>query len=175
MVWNFRTALERTDCMSVFVCIILLCIALDQITKLFAIHFLSTVTTVPIIPNVLHLTYVQNDGAAFSLLSGHQIFLIVVTLLFIVLLIYFLYSMPKKRATLSINIALAMIIGGAIGNLIDRIRFQYVVDFFDFRLIGFAIFNVADVFVVTGCIVVILAVIRGNFPSGAPASESKKD
>lgn len=77
---------------------------------------------------------------------------------------YLFAVLPKDRQYFNINLALAFIIGGAIGNLIDRIRLNYVVDFFDFRVIGFAIFNVADSFVVIGCIIMVIAIWQNRFP-----------
>lgn len=148
--------------MLVFILVIFGCIVIDQLTKFLAVKFLAPVTTVPVIPKVFHLTYIQNDGAAFSIFSGQQAFLIIISFIFIAFLIYILYSMPKNIHYLKLNIALSMAIGGALGNFIDRIHLGYVIDFFDFRLIGFAIFNFADIFVVLGCLYIIIAVIRGG-------------
>lgn len=137
-------------------------VALDQIIKAIAAHFLMALTTVPVIPNVFHLTYIENSGAAFSILSGRSVLLIVITSALIALLLFWLVSLPKTKQYLQLNTALAMIIGGALGNLIDRIHYGYVIDFFDFRIIGFAIFNVADIFVCVGCVLVILAVLKNE-------------
>lgn len=149
-------------------------IALDQITKYFAVSILSPVSTVPIIPHVFHLTYVENTGAAFSIFAGKQIFLILITLIFVVILAYFFYVMPKTKRYFDINLALSLILSGAIGNLIDRIRLNYVIDFFDVRLIGFAIFNIADILVVSGCILVIISVFRNKDLINDPPSLKKK-
>ena len=139
-------------------------IAVDQLTKLYAINVLAKVTTVPIIPNVFHLTYVENTGAAFSMLSGMQPFLIIITIIFTVALSFFFYILPKNSKYFNLNLSLSLIISGAIGNLIDRIRFQYVVDFFDFRIIGFAIFNIADILVVVGCILMVITIFQNKIP-----------
>lgn len=148
-----------------YLLIIIGVVALDQITKALARHFLMALTSVPVIPNVFHLTYIENTGAAFSLLAGRSALLIVITVVLIAVLCAWLYLLPKSRRYLPLDTALALVIGGAVGNLIDRIVFGYVIDFFDFRLIGFAIFNVADVFVVVGCALVILAVIKNDIPT----------
>ncbi|MEF9917857.1 MAG: signal peptidase II [Eubacterium sp.] len=145
-----------------YILFIIVGIILDQFTKYLAITFLSPVATVPIIPHVFHLTYVSNRGAAFSILEGKQTFLIIMTVIFIVALIYFFTVIPKTRKYYDVNFALSMIISGAFGNLIDRIRLQYVVDFLDIRLIGFAIFNIADIFVVVGCFLIIIALFRNK-------------
>lgn len=145
-----------------YIIVILFGIVVDQLTKYLAVVFLSPVTTVPLIPHVLHLTYVENTGAAFSIFEGKQSFLIIITTVFIIALIYVFYVLPKTRKFYDANIALTLIISGAIGNLIDRIRLNYVIDFFDVRLIGFAIFNLADVFVVIGSFLVIIALFRNK-------------
>lgn len=150
--------------MLIYLIIIGICIGVDQFMKLLAVDYLAAVTTVPIIPNVFHLTYVENDGAAFSLFSGQQTFLIVITFIFLAGLCYVLYALPKNMRYFRLNLAFTLIISGATGNLIDRLRFHHVVDFFDFRLIGFAIFNLADVFVVVGCAIVVIEILRNRFP-----------
>lgn len=142
--------------------VIAVCVAFDQIVKALAVRFLAPVTTVPIIPRVFHLTYIENTGAAFSIFAGKSIFLIVLTSALIAVLVWLLVSLPKTKAYLTMNTAFALVIGGAVGNLIDRIRLGYVVDFFDFRLIGFAIFNVADCFVVVGCALIMIQVVRNS-------------
>lgn len=146
-----------------FYCIMIVVgIIIDQLTKYLAVVFLSPVSTVPIIPHVLHLTYVENTGAAFSIFEGKQVFLIIITLIFIMAILTLFFKLPKTRKFYDVNLALALILSGAIGNLIDRVRFQYVIDFFDVRLIGFAIFNMADVFVVSGCFLIIIALFRNR-------------
>jgi len=98
------------------------------------------------------LTYARNTGAAFSILRDKQVFLILVTAIVVVALIcYFIKILKTGEATL--KLALTFIIGGALGNLIDRIRLNYVTDFLDFTLINYPIFNFADVFVVLGVVV----------------------
>lgn len=131
---------------------------LDQWTKYLALEFLSKMSTLPLIEGVLHLTFVKNTGAAFSILKDRQGLLIVFTGGVVILLIFYLAREAKHMSVLA-NIALSMIIGGAIGNLIDRIRLNFVVDFIDFRWIDFAVFNIADSFIVIGAILLGYAVI----------------
>ncbi len=158
-----------------FIIIILAGIALDQFTKALAVYFLSGVTTVPLIPNVLHLTYIENNGAAFSMLSGMQGFLIFFTIAVTLCLIYVFWVLPKTKYYFVPNLALSFIISGAIGNLIDRMRLQYVIDFVDFRIFGFAIFNMADVLVVTGTILLIVSLLRNKelFETVTPDQKKK--
>lgn len=130
--------------------IIVASIALDQYTKFLANNNLSAIDTYPVINNVFHLTFVKNRGAAFGILQNQRWFFITITFVIILVIIYYLLRhKPDNKLML---VSLAMIIGGAVGNLIDRIRLGYVIDFFDFRLINFAVFNVADSFIVVGTI-----------------------
>ena len=132
-------------------------IILDQLTKWLSVKYLMAVNTVPIIKNVLHLTYVENTGAAFGMLKDHRWVFIVVSTVAILAFIAYLY-LGHADSTLS-GIAFAMIISGGIGNMIDRLALGYVVDFIDFRLINFAVFNGADSFVCVGAGLLILALI----------------
>ena len=130
----------------------LLAVVLDQVTKILAVKYLMPVDTVPIIKNVLHLTYLENTGAAFgSLKNSRWVFLAVSTFAIIALVFYMFRFKPKNRV---LSAGLAFIIGGGIGNMIDRLAKGYVVDFVDFRLINFAVFNVADSFVCVGAALV---------------------
>ncbi len=136
------------------------CILIDQFTKILARVFLSGVQTVPLIPGVLHLTFSQNTGAAFSLFTGWNVILLIISAVIIAGLGFGLYSLPKHQGFRNLNLAITLIMGGAIGNFIDRLFAGAVTDFIDFRLIGFPIFNVADICVVCGAILAVLYFIR---------------
>ncbi|SHE32396.1 signal peptidase II [Caldanaerobius fijiensis DSM 17918] len=129
--------------------IVILIIVIDQVSKYFARIYLRPVKTIPVIDNFFHLTYVENRGAAFGILQNQLWFFIVITIMVGFALIYMMISMPEKNK--HIKLILAMILGGAIGNFIDRIRLGYVVDFLDFKIWSY-IFNVADSFIVIGAI-----------------------
>ena len=143
--------------------IIVLGILLDQLSKLLAVNFLTEVTTVPLLKNVLHLTYVENRGAAWGMLANHRwVFMLFSTVAILALGVYLFrgvsYLSDKREdgtyppiAPLG-GIALAMIVSGGIGNMIDRIMLGYVVDMFDLLLFDYPIFNLADCFVVVGTI-----------------------
>lgn len=136
--------------------IIIAAIALDMFSKHLAVTHLMPIDTLPVIQHVFHLTYVENTGAAFSMLADKRLVLIVFTSVFLVLLIaYLIRSVRKNKKFLWSNFALSLIVAGGIANLIDRIRLGYVIDMFDFRLIHFAVFNVADVFVTVGTILLL--------------------
>ena len=154
---NRRKVLNKKKQLILYTAIIALATALDQLTKLLAVKFLLPVNTHPIIEGVIHLTYHENRGAAFGILSEHRwVFLSVSTVMIVGLLIY-LYM--GKCENMLYGVSISMIIGGGIGNMIDRLALGYVVDFIDFRLINFAIFNGADSFVCVGAGLLILALV----------------
>ncbi len=132
-------------------------ITIDQISKILATAFLMPVKSVPIIKDVLHLTYLTNKGAAFGMLADARWVFMIISTVAILGMLFYLYAgfSDKKLYTVSI----ALIISGGIGNMIDRIALGYVVDFIDFALIDFAIFNIADSFVCVGAGLLILALI----------------
>lgn len=129
--------------------IILGVVCLDQLTKGLAIIYLPQVgDSVPIWQDVLHFTRVNNPGAAWGMLSDARwVFMISSTVAIVGVLFYLLKYRPTSKW---LTVSLSMIVGGGIGNMIDRVYFQYVVDFIDFTLIDFPVFNVADSFVTVG-------------------------
>ncbi|MEG0842775.1 MAG: signal peptidase II [Romboutsia sp.] len=129
--------------------IIIVLIAIDQLSKYWALNYLKDVGSIPIIPNMFHLTYVENRGAAFGMFQNNQWIFIVVAL---IASIFGLYYIHTKKTNLISKASIILIIAGAIGNLIDRMRLGFVVDYFDFRIIWQYVFNVADIFVVVGTI-----------------------
>lgn len=124
---------------------VLLGVALDQYTKYLAISHLQD-NPISIIEGVFQLRYLENRGAAFGLLQNQQVFFLVVGCITLFLIAYLYVRMPQTRRFLLLRICMVSITAGAIGNMIDRVRFQYVVDFLYFELIDFPIFNVADIF-----------------------------
>lgn len=151
----------------------LLAVVLDQVTKILAVKYLMPVDSVPIIKSVLHLTYLENTGAAFgSLKNSRWVFLAVSTFAIIALVFYMFRFKPKNRV---LSAGLAFIIGGGIGNMIDRIAKGYVVDFVDFRLINFAVFNVADSFVCVGAALVIIYIFFFAEKEAKNAKNEKKE
>ena len=137
--------------------IIILVIALDQVTKYLTLANLASIPTFPIIEDVLHLTYVENRGAAFGMLADHrEVFMIISTVGIIAIFVWMAVSKPKS---LWMRIGLSFVIGGGIGNMIDRIARGFVVDMIDCRFINFYVFNVADSFVCVGCGMVLIALV----------------
>lgn len=130
---------------------------LDQIVKILAVRGLVPVGTVPLIDNIFHLTYCENPGAGFGVFANYTWALSLLTFLIIVVVTgYVVIKRPKEKVFVT---AITFMIGGALGNLIDRVRLGYVVDFLDFRLINFPIFNIADCFITVGAIIFAIYVI----------------
>lgn len=140
-----------------FSVLILLGIGIDQLTKLLSVKFLQPVSTVPIIEDVIHLTYVENRGAAFGMLADSRWVFMLVSSIAIIGMLFYLYSGLTPGSLYEVS--LSMIISGGIGNMIDRVALGYVVDMIDFRIINFAVFNAADSFVCVGAGLLVLALI----------------
>lgn len=134
---------------------VFLLIGLDQLVKFLITSHKSLSDTIPVIKNVFHITYIQNRGAAWGSLQGKRILLLAVTLLVLIFLVYFYIKMLKMDKYKDLRILFLFVFSGAVGNMIDRIRLGYVIDMFDFRLINFPVFNVADIYVT--CSMIILA------------------
>ncbi len=126
-------------------------VILDQITKALIRSYLSLYDSIPVIPNFFHITFVTNDGMAFGLNFPGGIY-VFSTLSILLTIFLFWYLWQEKENHLMMRLSLSMILGGAVGNLIDRILFGEVVDFFDFMIGDFHwyIFNVADSSVTVG-------------------------
>lgn len=141
----------------IYTAVIMIGIFLDQLTKKLSEVFLKAVDTVPLIKGVLHLTYVENRGAAFGMLKDHRWVFIVISTVAIIGMILYLYL--GHASNMLYGVSLAMVISGGIGNMIDRLVLGYVIDFIDFRLINFAVFNGADSFVCVGAGLLILTLV----------------
>lgn len=140
-------------------------IILDQITKSFAINNLKGSPPIVVIDGIFEFIYVENRGAAFGVLQDKRILFIIITIIVIAFLVIYSYR-NSDQLTLFSKITLAMLIGGATGNLIDRIRFGYVVDFIKVDLIrsySFPVFNVADIFIVISTILLAYIIIFDKY------------
>ena len=135
-----------------FVIINLVCVAalvgIDQLIKLWAVNTLAPVGVMLFIPHVVELRFVLNQGMAFSLLSGKQLFLIIATSAALILVAYELFF--RSRGKLLRQIAFILVLGGGIGNLIDRVLNGEVVDYINLLFMNFAVFNFADICVCVG-------------------------
>lgn len=124
---------------------VILGVALDQYTKYLASTHLQG-NPISLIEGVFELRYLENRGAAFGLFQNQQIFFVIVGSITLLVIAYLYIRMPQTKRFILLRICMISITAGSIGNMIDRIRFQYVVDFLYFELIDFPIFNVADIF-----------------------------
>lgn len=127
---------------------LLLCF--DQYTKYLAVIHLKGQDAFPLIDRILEFSYLENTGAAFSSFAGRQTFLVLLTSVVIVVFIWKFLTLPLGKRFHGIRICLLLIISGAVGNLVDRISNQYVVDFIYFVPIDFPKFNVADIYITIG-------------------------
>lgn len=128
--------------------VIAILVILDQMVKYLVKTSIPLGTDVSFIPHVLGLTHIHNEGAAFSMLSGARWFFVVLTVAFVIFAMWLILT--KKFPHPMGRWSLVLVVGGAIGNLIDRAAYGYVVDMFETLFMSFAIFNVADIFVVVG-------------------------
>lgn len=134
--------------MALYIIIAILIVALDQITKVLSVSFLAPYEVKLIIPHILSLTPVRNEGAAFGILQGARVFFIILTVAVLLLaIIYIIKIRPKSRLE---RLSLCFIAGGAVGNFIDRVFLGYVRDFIMVEFIDFPVFNIADCFVCIG-------------------------
>ena len=141
----------------IWLAIIAVTVFLDQITKYLTIFYLKPIDTLPLIRDVLHLTYVENTGAAFGMMKDSRwVFMVISSVAIVGILVYLFWKKPTSKLEC---LSLSFIVGGGIGNMIDRTLLGYVVDMIDFRLINFAVFNVADSFVCVGAGMLILYLI----------------
>lgn len=139
--------------------VVLVLILFDQFTKDMAVSFLMNKDDVVLIPGVLQFHYLENTGAAFSLLEGHQILFGIITPILLIFIVYLLFKLPRVQKYSVLNYVLLLLIAGAIGNYIDRIINHYVVDFIYFSLIDFPVFNVADCYVTVSVIILFILVL----------------
>ena len=131
-----------------YIFIAVVCVLLDQGFKFLAVKYLKGQAAITVIPGLIGLRYAENTGAAFSILSGKVDFLIIITAIALAVVAYFILA--KKFDNRIEEICFVLIFAGGVGNLIDRIFQGYVIDYFEFLFMDFAVFNVADVYVCTG-------------------------
>lgn len=128
----------------------------DQFTKYLAIANLKEKPALVLIDGVLELQYLENRGSAFGMLQNQKFFILFVGIVFMAVILFLLFKLPEQKKFKAVHILLTMIIAGGIGNMIDRCRFDYVVDFISFVLINYPIFNVADIYIVVATILLFL-------------------
>jgi len=147
----------------IFVLSSIIIITIDQVTKYLVNTKISLNTSIEIIPGIIFISHVKNSGAAFGVFQNRTNILIIISVIAIILII--ILKIKLNLGSIFYNISLGFILGGAIGNLIDRIIFGEVVDFLHLRY--FAVFNVADSFICIGFGIVIILILKNYFKRGA--------
>lgn len=142
--------------------ITLVLLMLDQIIKYIVDKSLDLMQSIKVVENFFSITYVRNDGAAWSILSGNRIFLIMITIVAMIL-IYVFFIKNKKLSRLE-NVTYGILYSGIIGNLLDRIFIGSVIDYLDFNIFGynFPVFNLADMCIVISVILLVILIFRGE-------------
>ena len=142
-----------------YILFILIFVVIDQIIKSTVVNNIALNQVIVLIRNFFNLTYVRNYGAGFSILQNATVFLSLISIVACVVLFYYLIKTDKKDIVSKISYLL--IISGAIGNLIDRLKLGYVIDFLDFKIFGydFPVFNIADCYITIGCFILIIKVL----------------
>ena len=141
-------------------------IVLDQYSKILAINYLKNKDSIAIFKDVFELSYVENKGAAYGMLAGKINLFLIITFILVPVMIYGIHKISNiidffgdkvnKTAFKILQIDLAVIIAGAIGNFIDRVTKGYVVDYFYFKLIDFPVFNVADCYITVAVVILLI-------------------
>jgi signal peptidase II len=160
-----RIAVEARRPALLFGLVFLVALLLDQATKWIVRASLEPAETIPVVEDIFHLTFVRNTGAAFGLMPGRQsLFVLNSAVVLLAVAIYLMWQRPRSRWLLT---ALALVSGGAMGNLVDRLVSGRVTDFFDFRVLP--VFNVADSCIFVGAAMLILWILLG--PEGKAEEE----
>lgn len=141
-----------------FILIALTVLGCDQWLKYVVVKNMEHYQSIPVINNIFHLTFVQNRGAAFGLLPNKTMFFVSITIIVAVVIIIIFWKTRQRSNYGLFHFSLALQLGGALGNLIDRIRLGYVIDFLDFRV--WPVFNLADSAIVVGVILLSWVLIR---------------
>jgi signal peptidase II len=135
--------------------LIIVILILDQLSKILALRYLAPVGSIPIIKNVFHLTYVENRGAAFGILQNQKLFFVIFALLVLGFIWFYAYN---NRLNKVMVYGLGLVVGGVVGNLIDRVRLGFVVDYL--HIMNFPVFNIADSAVTIDIVLIGIFILR---------------
>ncbi len=138
---------------------IIIIIAGDRVSKFFVLKNLLDRPSYSLIPGICELRYHQNYGLAFGLFSGQKIFLLSIATFVVIVCCYLILKMPSKKAYSKASILLSMIIAGTIGNMTDRIMYDYVIDFIYLKFKIFPIFNISDIFITLAVLIMLFLLI----------------
>ena len=150
---------KKVKIMILPIIVIALLTSLDQFTKFVIKSKFKLSESKEVIKKVFAITYIQNKGAAWGVMQGKRIFFLILTVLVVIGCFYILYNIIDNRKYIMLTICVIFLISGAVGNMIDRFKLGYVVDFFDFKLIDFPVFNVADIYVTVSLFLILFLMI----------------
>ena len=150
---------EKITLLCIDMLLLAVLVFIDYYTKYLAVIKLKNQAAFNIIDGVLEFNYLENRGAAFGMLQNQKMFFVFIAVIFLSVIVFVLLRTPDDRKYRKLHILLTMIAAGAIGNMIDRLRFDYVVDFIYIVLINFPIFNVADMYVTFATVILIIQVL----------------
>lgn len=134
-------------------------VAIDQLSKYYITESMKLHESIPIIKDVLEIHYIQNRGAAWGVFENQQILFYICAIIACIFGSVFYVKCTTMNCLKALRICIVIILSGAIGNFIDRVRFQYVIDFIYFKLIDFPVFNIADCYVTIGFFITIVLVL----------------
>lgn len=139
----------------IYIVIMILGLVVDRLTKMYAVdHFIAN----PVYTKFFNFIYLENRGAAFGILQDRRYLFIILTVSVVSILLYYFFKNYKNNSRL-LNLALAFVISGALGNFYDRLVHKYVVDFIEFSFVNFPVFNIADTLITIGCVLLIIYTI----------------
>lgn len=133
--------------------------AIDQLTKFIVSGSFKLYDSKMVIKGIFSITYIQNEGIAWGMFQGKRVLFIIMTILVLLLCFYVYSNIANKNKFMFLRVSLIVLMSGAMGNMIDRIKLGYVIDFFCFEFIDFPIFNVADIYVVVSMIAIFILII----------------
>ena len=157
------------------VILVIFIVLFDQVTKYFACQSLQDGLSVTVIPNILSLQYHENAGAAWGILSNHRWVFMIISCIAIIAIIAFMIYTRKQNNSKLLTVSLSFFLGGGIGNMIDRFRLEYVIDFLRFDFIDFPIFNVADSFITVGALFMLIYLTIDTVKEEKAKRLAKKD
>lgn len=137
----------------------LILVFIDQTTKFYIDHTMDLYDSIPVFKDIFEIHYIRNSGAAWGIFENKQIIFYICTIIVLVIGCIFYVRCAKSNKYHDIKILLVLILSGAVGNFIDRLRFQYVIDFLYFKLIDFPVFNIADCYVTIGFFIMIFLLL----------------
>lgn len=152
--------LKNKNIWSAFMIVVI--VIIDQVTKYFAVNYLCGKPAIQFIKGFVEFVYAENTGVAFSMLSGGRWFFTILTFIVVIACLVYMYK-GKAQKNLWLYWSLGVVISGAIGNLIDRVRFGYVVDFINPTFVDFAVFNIADCAVTLGALSLVAYLVFDMF------------